>query len=175
MSQEQDATLAGLETALKMEADGKAFYLKAAKASQNKLGVALFKNLADEEDIHREVFKNIYERIKKNEKWPEVKSLVNGGKHLHTVFAAAAEKMDKEFKPAQSELDAIKTGIDMENQTIDFYHEKRDKAGSKVEKQFYEELSMQESMHSRILQDYLEFYNDPAVYYTLKEHPSLDG
>lgn len=175
MSQEQDATLAGLETALKMEEDGKEFYLKASKASANKLGSALFKNLADEEDIHREVFKTIYDRIKKKEGWPEVKSMVNGGKHLHTVFAAAVEKMDREFTPVQSELDAVQTGIAMENKTIDYYRGCRDKAVSNTEKQFYEQLVAQESEHSRVLQDYYEFYNDPAIYYTLKEHPSLDG
>ena len=175
MSQEQDATLAGLQIALKMEEDGKAFYLKASKASGNPLGAQLFKNLAAEEDIHREVFKKIYNNIKDKQQWPETKFLADGGKHLKTVFAAAMEKMDKEFSPAQSELDAVKTGIAMENKTLDFYRERKEKAPSSVEKQFFETLSMQESEHARVLQDYYEFYSNPASYYNTKEHLSVDG
>ena len=95
MSLEQDATLTGLKTALQMEIDGKEFYLKASKASQNELGSKLLKQLAAEEDVHREVFKNIYESIKKNNKWPDIKYTPDSGKKLRTVFKEAIEKMDK--------------------------------------------------------------------------------
>jgi rubrerythrin len=175
MSQEQETTLAGLQVALKMEEDGKAFYLSASKASGNPLGAKLFKNLAAEEDIHRKVFKSIYNKIKNKKGWPETKFMVDGGQHLKTVFAEAMEKMDKNISPAQSELDAVKTGITMENKTLDYYRERMEKATSGVEKLFYEELSMQESEHSRILEDFNEFYNDPANYYNMKERSSVDG
>ena len=174
MSQEQEATLAGLQIALKMEEDGKAFYLKASQTSGNPLGKKLFKNLAAEEDIHREVFKKIYDKIKNKKQWPDVTFTADGGKHLKTVFAEALEKIDKEFKPEQSELEDIRTGIAMENKTLDFYRKQKETAAG-AEKQLYEELTMQESEHSRLLQDYYEFYNNPTGYYTLKEHLSVDG
>ena len=74
MDKEQDVTLEGLKTALQMEIDGKAFYLKASQASKNPLGKELLKNLAAEEDIHREIFKKIYNAIKSKKDWPDVKS-----------------------------------------------------------------------------------------------------
>jgi rubrerythrin len=175
MSQEQEATLAGLQIALKMEEDGKEFYLKASKKSANELGAKLFKNLAAEEDIHREVFKKIYNKIKNNKQWPDEKFVPDNGKHLKSVFAAVMETMDKQFVPAQSELDAVKTAIAMENKTLDYYRERLEKASLVAEKQLYEALTMQESEHSRVLQDYYEFYNNPAGYYTLKERSSVDG
>jgi rubrerythrin len=175
MSQEQDAALAGLQTALKMEEDGKAFYLKAAKASPNQLGSQLFKNLAAEEDIHRAVFKSIYDKIKKNQGWPDTAFKSDHGQKLKTVFAAAIEKMDKEFTPAASELDAVKTGMDMEKKTLDFYRGRSAKTTLKAEKQLYDALSMQESEHARVLQDYFEFYSDPAGYAVLHERSSVDG
>ena len=89
MSQEHDASLAALQTALKMEEDGKEFYLKAAKASDNKLGSHLFKQLAAEENIHREVFKNIYNKIKKEQQWPDTGYTPDQGRKIKTVFAAA--------------------------------------------------------------------------------------
>jgi rubrerythrin len=175
MSQEQDATLAALQFALKMEEDGKAFYLKASKASGNPLGAQLFKNLAAEEDIHRKVFEKIYDKIKNKKQWPETKFVADGGKNLKTVFSTAMEKMDKDFTPAQSELDAVKTGIAMENKTLDYYRERKEKALSSVEQQFFEQLTMQESQHAHILEDYYEFYSNPASYYNMKEHLSVDG
>lgn len=174
MSQEQEATLAALQIALKMEEDGKVFYLKASRASGNPLGSKLFQNLAAEEDIHREVFKKIYGKIKSNKGWPDTAFVTDGGKHLKTVFAEAMEKMDKNFTPAKEQLEDVKTGIDMENKTLDYYRRQMQKA-SGAEKQFYEQLTMQESEHSRVLQDYYEFYNNPSSYYVIKERQSVDG
>jgi rubrerythrin len=175
MSQEQEATLAGLQTALKMEEDGKEFYLKASKASANKLGAHLFRKLADEEDVHREIFKSIYNKIKKEQQWHDTGFTPDQGRNLKTVFAAAMEKMDKEYKPAQAELDAVKTAIAMENKTLDFYRERSSKTGQYAEKHLYVALAEQESDHSRILQDYYEFLSDPAGYFVKTEHTSMDG
>ncbi len=175
MSQEQDATFSGLKIALKMEEDGKAFYLKAAKLSKNKIGTQLFKNLAAEEDIHREIFKNIYNNIKNKKQWPDVKFESDHGHKLKTLFAAEMENMGKNFTPAKAELDAVKTGMDMENKTLDFYRERAGKTSLDAEKELYESLAMQESEHSRILREYYEFYLDPASFYLTKEHRSVDG
>lgn len=176
MNQEQVATLSGLETALRMEEDGKAFYLKAAKLSKNDIGKKLFKNLAAEEDIHKEVFKRIYKKIKDKNQWPEDTELLPEQRtNIKTVFAAEMENMSKKFTPAKAELDAVKTAMDMENKTLDFYRARNQQARLQAEKQLYEALSMQESEHARVLQDYYEFYLDPASFYRMKEHSSLDG
>ena len=122
MPKEQDTTLGALQTALQMEIDGKEFYLKTSKASTNKLGKELLKKLAAEEDIHREVFQNIYNTIKNKKGWPDgEKFIADGGRSLRTVFARALEAMDKDIKAIPTELDAIQTAMDMENKTHDFY------------------------------------------------------
>ena len=54
MAKEQDKTLGALQTAIQMEIDGKEFYLKASRASNNELGKKLLRSLASEEDIHRQ-------------------------------------------------------------------------------------------------------------------------
>jgi len=175
MAQEQDATLAGLETALQMEIDGKEFYIKSSKASKNELGSKLLKRLAAEEDIHREIFKNIYKAIKNKKQWPDAKFHPDGGKELKNVFSTAIEKMGKEFKAIPAELDAVKTGMDMENKTLDFYRDRSSHTNYAAEKELYDSLAMQEAEHFRVLQDYFEFLNDPAQYYVKTEHTSVDG
>ncbi len=53
MADEQGKTLEGLQTAIRMETDGKAFYLKVSRESGNETGRKLLESLAAEEDIHR--------------------------------------------------------------------------------------------------------------------------
>ena len=175
MPNEQEATLKALETALQMEIDGKEFYLKASKASKNKLGRQLLKKLAAEEDIHRSVFKNIYDTIESKKGWPNVKFSGDGGRGLRTLFAEAIENMDKNIKSIKAELDAIQTGMDMENKTLDFYKGRSKKATLDAERQLYDALAMQESEHHRVLLDYYEFLKNPAAWFVQKEHTAVDG
>jgi rubrerythrin len=175
MTGEQDTTLGALQTAIKMEIDGKAFYLKASKTSQNELGKKLLETLAAEEDEHRKVFESIYKNISAEKSWPEKAFKGDGGRGLRTVFALALETMDKDVKSIATELEAIQTGMAMENKTFDFYKERSGKAKYSAEKQFYEEVAMQEEEHFRVLLDYFEFLKNPAAWFVEKEHPSLDG
>lgn len=175
MPSEQETTLGALQTALQMEIDGKKFYLKASKSSKNKLGKQLLKRLAGEEDVHRKVFKNIYNTIKSKKDWPDVKYQPDAGQGLRTVFAEALGKMDKDTKSMPSELDSIKTAMDMENKTFDFYTGRSTKTTYEAEKQLYSALSIQETEHFRVLLDYYEFLKDPAQWYVKAEHTSVDG
>ncbi len=175
MSSEQDITLKALQTALKMEIDGKKFYQKASQASKNMLGKQLLKKLATEEDAHRVVFQNIFNAIKGKKGWPDVKYVGDGGRGLRTIFAEALENIVKNPKPITAELEAIKIAMDLENKTYDFYKEHSAKTDYTAEKQLYEDISMQESEHYRVLQDYYEFLQDPAQWYVKTEHTSVDG
>ncbi len=175
MPSEQDVTLGALRTALRMEIDGKEFYLKASKASKNQLGKDLLKKLAAEEDIHRQTFQDIYDTIKNKKGWPDVKYQGDGGQALRTVFAEALENMNKKATSIEAELDAIRTGMDMENKTLDFYNGRSKQASYAAEKQLYEAIAMQESEHYRVLMDYYDFLQDPAQWFVKKEHTSVDG
>jgi rubrerythrin len=175
MTGEQDTTLGALRTAIQMEIDGKEFYLKAGKASRNELGKKLLERLAVEEDGHRLVFESIYNNIGAKKGWPDKAFTADGGRGLRTVFAEALEDMDRDVRAFDTELDAIQTGMAMENKTYDFYKRRSGVASYEAEKQFYEELSMQEEEHHRVLLDYYEFLKNPAAWFLRKEHHSLDG
>jgi len=175
MPGEQDTTLEALQTALRMEIDGKEFYLKVSKASKNKLGEDLLKKLAGEEDIHRQVFQDIYNTLKNKKGWPDIKYRGDGGQALRTVFAEALENMDKKTTSIEVELEAIRTGMDMENKTLDFYNRRSKQTSYAAEKQLYEAIAVQEGEHYRVLMDYYDFLQDPAQWFVKKEHTSVDG
>lgn len=175
MVEEQKKTLDALKTAIQMEIDGKEFYLKASQASGNELGSKLLQKLAEEEDLHRQVFENIYGKIGTSKGWPDDKIRHDGGKGLRNIFSRAVEEMDANVESMPAEIDAVQKAMEMENKTFDFYRSRAGKAIHDAEKQFYQQLSIVEEEHHRVLLEYYEFLKDPAAYFVQKEHPSLDG
>ncbi|MFC1911823.1 ferritin family protein [Chloroflexota bacterium] len=175
MATEQSKILQGLETAIRMENDGKQFYLKASHSSHNEMGKKLLKSLADEEDNHRQTFEKIYEAVRNKKNWPRVDFHPDGGKKLNTIFAQAIGEIATPSKSYTTELDDVKTALDMESKTYDFYKAQSKAAGGDTERDFYESLAAQERTHHQVLLDYYEYLEDPAAWFVNKEHPILDG
>ncbi len=175
MVTEQDKTLEALQIAIQMEIDGKKYYLKASEESGNELGRKLLQSLAAEEDIHRQKFEEIYDAVRSKKAWPATDFKPDGGKRLRTIFARVSEEMGANVKAVDTELSAIKTAVDMESKTFDFYKSQSKEATYEAEKEFYETLAVEEREHQLILLDYYEYIEDPAAWFVSKEHPSLDG
>ncbi|MFC2007272.1 ferritin family protein [Chloroflexota bacterium] len=176
MTTEQDKTREALLSAIQMETDGKEFYLKASQESGNELGRKLLQKLADEEDVHRKNFEEIYATIQNKKAWPRMDFQPAGDKGLKTVFYQAIEEMDTAHqKTADTELGAVEEALVMENKTYDFYINRGKNAAHDAETEFYSALASQERIHHQVLLDYSEYLTDPAAWFVQKEHPSLDG
>ena len=175
MENEQARTMAVLQLAVQMEVDGKGFYQKASQESSNKLAKELFQQLADEEDVHRKKFEEIYEALKRGQNWPDVEPPSERGKRLKSLFAEATKALGSKIKVAESELEAIKAAMDMEVKSYDLYHSRSEESTLPVEKRFYETLAGEERGHHLALLDSYEYLSDPAGWFTKEEHWSLDG
>ena len=175
MVTEQDKTLGALQIAIQMETDGKEYYLKTSRESNNALGKKLLESLATEEDTHRQKFEEIYNTIRSRKAWPVSDFQPDGGKRLRTIFAKTTEEMGSNIESLTTELDAVQTAMSMENKAYDFYKSQRGSATYAAERDFYETLAAEEREHHLILLDYFEYLKDPAGWFVSKEHPSLDG
>ena len=175
MEDEQNKTLQVLQFALQMEIDGKKFYLKASRASTNELGKKLLRTLASEEDIHRRKFEEIYNSIQAKKAWPKTGFQSDGGKKLRTVFAKAIEQVGAVAPSIEAEIDAVRTAMDMEQKSKDYYQKQSELATYDGERGFYQALVTEEREHHLVLLDYFEYLKDPAAWFVQKEHPSLDG
>ena len=175
MVTEQDKTLDALQIAIQMETNGKEYYLKTSRESNNELGKKLLESLATEEDIHRQKFEEIYNAIRSRKAWPVSDFQPDGGKRLRTIFAKTTEEMGSNIKSLATELDAVQTAMSMENKTYDLYKSQGGSATYNAERDFYETLAAEEREHHLILLDYYEYLKDPAGWFVSKEHPSLDG
>jgi len=175
MENEQARTIEVLQLAVQMEVDGKEFYQKASQKSSSKLAKELFQQLADEEDVHRKKFEEIYEALKRGQNWPDVGPPSERGKRLKSLFVEATKALGSKFKVAESDLEAIKVAMDMEIKSYDLYHSRSEESTLPVEKRFYEALAGEERGHHLALLDSYEYLSDPAGWFTKKEHWSLDG
>jgi rubrerythrin len=175
MEDEQVRTLKVLQLAVQMEVDGKEFYQKASRKSSNKLAKELFRQLANEENIHRKKFEEIYKALKRGQNWPDVEPPFEKGKKIKSLFAEASKALGTKFKIAEPELEAIKAAMDMEIRSYNLYHSRSAESTLPAEKQSYKNLAGEERGHHLALLDSYEYLSDPTGWFTRKEHWSLDG
>ena len=174
MATEQEKTLTALRTAVKMEIDGKEYYLKTSQTSSSKMGEKLLRSMSKAEDAHRLKFIDIYEAIRDKKAWPKT-DLEPAHDSLKTIFATATKRMAAGTKPLEGELDAVQIAMKMENKTLDFYTSQAAKATGDTEKSFYKTIAAEEREHHMVLQNYYEFLTDPAGWFAKTERASLDG
>jgi rubrerythrin len=172
---EQERAIKILQLAVQMEEDGKKFYQKASRKSNNKLAKELFQELARAEEVHRKKFEEIYKALKRGQNWPDVESQSEKGANIKSLFAEATKALSGKFNVAESEFEAIKTAMDMEIRSYNLYHSRSAESTVPVEKQFYKTLAGEERGHHLALLDSYEFLSNPTGWFTKKEHWSLDG
>ena len=175
MTQEQENTLAALKKAIQMEIDGKEFYRKASRESNNEIGKKLLETLSKEEDFHRRKFEEIYAGFEKKMGWPTSEIEADSTNPLKTIFSEMTAEISTKKETLQTEIDTVQKAMDMENASRDFYTRQRENSVHEVEKQFYDKIADEERKHFMALLDYFEYLKDPAAWFVQKEHPSLDG
>jgi len=175
MVSEKDRTLEAVRFAVQMEIDGKKFYLKASRESSNETGRKLLQTLSGEEDLHRQKFEEIYRAIQQKKAWPSVSLAPDRSQELTTLFARQTEEIGSSVVAPSTELDAVQTAMDMENKSYDFYRAQSHAATYIAEKDFYEAVAAEETVHHQLLRNYYEYLKDPVHWFTQKEHPSVDG
>lgn len=172
--EEVEQMKAVLQEAIRIEVDGKEFYQQAGQRSSNKLAREIFQKLADEEDEHRRKFEEIYEVLKKGQDWPDVEPPVNKGEGLKSIFTEATEELGSKIRVASSELEAIRTAMDMELESYDFYRSRSKQSTFPLEKRFYQALAGEERVHHLALLDSYEYLTSPEEWFVAREH-RLDG
>ena len=143
-----------------------------SKTGANESGRKLFSALAKEEDNHLKKFEQIFQAIEARQSWPEVKI---GSSQAGPSAGIFIQKPVGSLGDTSSELKSIQKAMEMENKTLDFYLGQAVKAAFPAQKQYYEAVAAQERVHHAVLLDYFEFLKDPAQWFTMKEHHSLDG
>jgi rubrerythrin len=167
--------LNALETALKNESAEREFYLKHAEKTNNPLGKAMFKRIAEDELEHYERLKELHSKWEVQDKWSETIPLKVNNTNIKEVLNNTIRIVDKTVKPDADDLEAIKIAVDFEEKGTQFYRQLCNAVTNPREKEFFELLVMIENEHYLALKDAEEYFIDPASWFMKAEHHTLDG
>ncbi len=151
--------------ALKLEEEGREYFLKAARETRSRLARQTFEFLAKEEDRHIENIQSFFKALQdeENEDLPEVEE--SQSEQKLEAFNQRLDKLQSEFKPSASDMDAYRYALEFENGAEDFYQEILDKSNDARVRKFYQWLIDEEKMHGRLLKSCLRFVEDPADWF----------
>jgi len=172
---EEKGRLSALEVALDNEVKERTFYLKHAKRTKHPLGQLMFQRIADEELEHYERLKELHEKWKQGEQWPETVPLEVRGTSVNNIMNGIIRKIDETQEADTTDLKAVRTAINFEAQGAKYYAELSDMVSDPKEKKFFALLSQIENEHYLSLKDTEEYLTDPVSWYRKAEHHSLDG
>jgi rubrerythrin len=154
-----------IKMAIQMEKDGYAFYKKASAQTSSKMGREIFDSLANDEQVHLEVFQKLFEdKIEKSE-WD---NLVNSSKKYAdiNIFPKDLQQIEG-ANPDTNELDAIKIAMDSEKDAIEYYGKIKEKIKEEDIRKIINEIIEQEKNHYSILQEEFEHITRTGYWYEL--------
>ncbi len=155
MSDNDSATIIEeLETAHNTEVAGYFYYKAAADIVVDEKGKNIFTHLAKEELDHIKVISAIADSIKNDMGWISYEDALRkgerkGGEGL-PIFSGENELI-KKLEDNQTDLNAVKIGIESEEAAVEFYSGLLKKAGSPEEKVVLTNLLEMEKAHLKIL------------------------
>jgi len=145
-----DKSLTVLSQALKLEQEGRAFYLQAAEKTQDAKGKAMFLSLADDEAKHAEMIQR------------QLHALEGGGAYVllpdlnvesidtdSKLFAP--ENLEEKMGDKPSDIQALHVALENEVASYDLYHAAAQKIADPAGKQMYQWLAGAERTHFNLL------------------------
>jgi rubrerythrin len=171
--------LRSLNTAIKTEKDGRAFYLEAAKRSINPLAREVFEHLAGEELVHIDIIQKFYDSLKQTGTCQEVESELTAEQtpqaRLKNVFEKARQNMDREVKADVASLEAYKKAMEFEQKAYDMYKTLTQGSGDCMAGKLYDFMMDQENQHYVFLKETHDYLEKPGDWFLREEKPHFEG
>jgi rubrerythrin len=135
--------------AIKLEIQGQAFFSHAAGATRNELGRKMFTRLAQEEVRHLDAFSRLFSAVIKSDEWKkQVRTEELRGSSA--VIAALAERLKR--AEGQSEVEALRIGLELEQKAIDFFSGTAAGSTDPQAREIFEKIAEEERFHYDLLQ-----------------------
>ena len=160
-----------LQAAIKMEEDGRRFYLKSSKTAKNPVAKKLLVSLADQELIHIERIRVISHGLKGEKDWGDFDKTISGDakKKLALVFRQLSASEKKKLKADPSNLEAITIAMEKETKSYDYYDKQSKGTNIRIAKIFYDRLKKEEEHHYELLEEAYSLLSDPESWFVKRE------
>ncbi len=166
-----------LEAAIKMEEDGRGFYLKSAKTAKNAVAKKLLVSLADQELKHIERINEIHGGLKEEKDWADFgKSITKQAKaKLALVFKPLSASEKKRLKADPSNLRAIEMAMRKEANSYNYYETQEKETVIPVAGKFYSRLKKEEEHHYELLEEAQLYLSETESWYVKTEGRVVEG
>ena len=154
-----------LRIALKLEIEGKQFFLEAASTTKSRLARQTFEFLAAEEDRHIEQIENMCKSIEGTGGKNLLDAGVSNADQKLTEFNNKLAELRDEIQSAEDDTSAYRMALKFENGAEEFYAKMMNESDNPRVKKFYKWLIEEEEMHSRLLKSCIKFIDDPAGWF----------
>jgi rubrerythrin len=157
-----------ISEAFRLEVNGRKFYKHAARVTDNENGKAMFERLAKEETEHIETFTKLFDAMLGGTDWK--KSLQPGDAQGPAPLIEKL-KASEEADDPDTEIEAIRLGLELERNAIEFFRKSADAANDETAKAVFERIGREEQVHYDLLQAQYdsvtksEFWFDTAEFY----------
>ncbi len=165
-----------LEFAMKMELDGKAFYEKNARLTDDKELKRIFILLAEEEEKHYHFFKAMQEG-KADEAAALIKSSSSSLKEVQNIFVDMSQSKEKKVFGADEEATWMKA-MDIEEKAESFYREKAQTEENDDQRLLLNMIADEERNHVHMIDSILTYLKFPEAFADsaqFKNFQSLEG
>lgn len=149
---DKNAALKPISQALKLEQEGREFYLKAAEESLNEKARALFLSLADDERIHAEMIQRQLHAIEGEGKYVLIPDLNVPAIDLNArLFPPERAQVEAKIGQNPNELDVLHVALENEIKSYDLYRQAAIEADSEEARTMYRWLANAELTHFNLL------------------------
>ena len=165
-----------LEFAMKMELDGKSFYEKHARLTDDKELKRIFILLAEEEEKHYHFFKAMQEG-KTEEATELIKSSSSSLKEVQNIFVDMSQSTEKKVFGADEEATWMKA-MEIEEKAESFYREKAQSENSDDQRLLLNMIADEERNHVHMIDSILTYLKFPEAFADsaqFKNFQSLEG
>ena len=141
-----------IELAIKMELDGKKFYLQQADKAEDSGLKSIFHTLAEEESIHARILKSRAETLPYElvDTYAEIKNIfVEIGNYTNII------------KQLPDAVDVYNMALESEKKSLDLYREMLEEARDDKDRKIFKFLIEQESDHYKVIEQLVELVNRP--------------
>jgi rubrerythrin len=171
MTEQQKAMAKALNTALKMEKDGMAFYKKASNQTKNPLGKEMFLSFVEDEKGHYTMIESIANGLSIDKELMKK----DPAERVKTIFEEARKDMDTRLGSDPTDVEALKFALNMEKEGYKFYKESAASAQDPKEKELFERLAHDESQHQEILENALSYLEETGDWFLWEEGGPIEG
>jgi len=169
-----------VKLSIELEKKGYDFYTKTVAKTKNPLAISTLSGLAERELEHLEKIREFYKDITGEQKlrgdWlKDVSVPPSKADLLKPILKSLKASLDKKFETDKDINEAYKIAEGLEQDSYTLYDKISNKSSDETAKKFYAALAQEEREHFAILDETLQYLNNPGEWYRVQERWLVEG